>query len=51
MRILVIEDEPKLGDYLKKGLEENGYVVDIARDGIEGRYLATEGNTHWSCST
>lgn len=44
MRILVIEDEPKLGDYLKKGLEENGYVVDIARDGIEGRYLATEGD-------
>lgn len=35
MRILVIEDEPKLGDYLKKSLEENGYVVDIARDGIE----------------
>ena len=44
MRILVIEDEPKLGDYLKKSLEENGYVVDIARDGIEGKYLATEGD-------
>ena len=44
MRILAIEDEPKLGDYLKKGLEENGYVVDVARDGIEGRYLATEGD-------
>jgi two-component system copper resistance phosphate regulon response regulator CusR len=44
MRILVIEDESKLGDHLKKGLEENGYVVDIARDGIEGRYLATEGD-------
>lgn len=44
MRILVIEDEPKLGDYLKKGLEENGYVVDVARDGIEGKYLATEGD-------
>ncbi|WOI44431.1 heavy metal response regulator transcription factor [Acidovorax sp. BLS4] len=44
MRILVIEDEPKLGDYVKKGLEENGYVVDIARDGIRGRYLATQGD-------
>ncbi|GKT15562.1 heavy metal response regulator transcription factor [Acidovorax sp. SUPP2522] len=44
MRILVIEDEPKLGDYVKKGLEENGYVVDIARDGIQGRYLATQGD-------
>lgn len=42
MRILVIEDEPQLGDYLKKGLEDNGYEVDIARDGIEGRYLANE---------
>ncbi|GKS93571.1 heavy metal response regulator transcription factor [Acidovorax sp. SUPP2825] len=44
MRILVIEDEPKLGDYVKKGLEENGYIVDIARDGIQGRYLATQGD-------
>jgi two-component system, OmpR family, copper resistance phosphate regulon response regulator CusR len=44
MRLLVIEDEPKLADYLHKGLTENGYVVDIARDGIEGRHLATEGD-------
>ena len=43
MRLLVIEDETKLADYLHKGLSENGYVVDLARDGIEGRHLATEG--------
>ena len=43
MRLLVIEDEPKLADYLHKGLSENGYVVDLARDGIEGRRFATEG--------
>jgi two-component system copper resistance phosphate regulon response regulator CusR len=43
MRLLVVEDEPKLAEYLKKGLSENGYVVDVARDGIEGRHLATEG--------
>jgi two-component system copper resistance phosphate regulon response regulator CusR len=43
MRLLVIEDEPKLADYLHKGLSENGYVVDTARDGIEGRRLATHG--------
>ena len=43
MRLLVIEDEPKLADYLHKGLSENGYVVDVARDGIEGRRLATHG--------
>ena len=43
MRLLVIEDEPKLSDYLHRGLSENGYVVDVARDGIEGRRLATGG--------
>jgi two-component system, OmpR family, copper resistance phosphate regulon response regulator CusR len=44
MRLLVIEDEVKLAQYLHKGLSENGYVVDIARDGIEGRRLATGGD-------
>jgi two-component system copper resistance phosphate regulon response regulator CusR len=44
MRLLVIEDEAKLADYLHKGLSENGYVVDVARDGIDGRRLATEGD-------
>ena len=43
MRLLVIEDEAKLADYLHKGLSENGHVVDVARNGIEGRHLATEG--------
>ena len=44
MRVLVVEDEPKLVQYLHQGLSENGYVVDVARDGIEGRYLALEGD-------
>jgi len=44
MRLLVIEDEVKLADYLHKGLSENGYVVDVARDGIDGRRLATGGD-------
>jgi two-component system copper resistance phosphate regulon response regulator CusR len=44
MRLLVIEDEPKLSDYLHRGLSENGYVVDVARDGIEGRRLAVGGD-------
>jgi two-component system copper resistance phosphate regulon response regulator CusR len=43
MRLLVIEDELKLSDYLHKGLSENGHVVDVAHDGIEGRHLATQG--------
>jgi two-component system copper resistance phosphate regulon response regulator CusR len=40
MRILVVEDEPKTGDYLKKGLTESGFVVDLARTGPDGRHLA-----------
>jgi two-component system, OmpR family, copper resistance phosphate regulon response regulator CusR len=43
MRLLVIEDEPKLAQYLHKGLSENGHVVDLAADGIEGRRLALDG--------
>ena len=43
MRLLVIEDEVKLAQYLHKGLSENGHVVDLAHDGIEGKRLATGG--------
>jgi len=42
MRILIVEDEPKMGDYLRKGLTESGYVVDLARTGREGLFLAGE---------
>lgn len=44
MRILVVEDERKTADYLQKGLSENGYVVDVAHDGIAGRDLAVGGH-------
>lgn len=40
MRILVIEDEKKVADFIKKGLEEQSYVVNTAVDGIEGEQLA-----------
>ena len=40
MKILVVEDEPKTGDYLQQGLREAGFVVDLARDGAEGLHLA-----------
>jgi two-component system, OmpR family, copper resistance phosphate regulon response regulator CusR len=43
MRLLVIEDEVKLAQYLHKGLSENGHVVDLAHDGIDGRRLAIGG--------
>ncbi|MBN3727357.1 heavy metal response regulator transcription factor [Burkholderia sp. Ac-20379] len=42
MRILVVEDEPKTGAYLKKGLEESGLSVDLAADGADGLLLAEE---------
>ncbi|WP_434355736.1 heavy metal response regulator transcription factor [Parasalinivibrio latis] len=44
MKLLVIEDEIKAGAYLKKGLTESGYVVDLASDGVDGLYLATDGD-------
>ena len=40
MKILIVEDEPKTGDYLKQGLTEAGFVTDLARDGWEGLELA-----------
>jgi two-component system copper resistance phosphate regulon response regulator CusR len=42
MRILVVEDEPKTGGYLRKGLTESGYVVDLATTGRDGLFLALE---------
>lgn len=40
MRILIVEDEKPLADILKKGLEEEGYAVDVAYSGEDGQYLA-----------
>ena len=40
MKILVVEDEPKTGDYLRQGLAEAGFVVDLARDGADGLHAA-----------
>ncbi|MFC5863649.1 heavy metal response regulator transcription factor [Acidicapsa dinghuensis] len=42
MKILVIEDEVKTAKFLKKGLSEGGYVIDVAADGLEGLHLAQE---------
>ncbi len=42
MRILVIEDEPKAGEYMRNGLTEAGYVVDVATNGLDGLHLAQE---------
>ena len=44
MKMLVIEDEVKLAEYLRKGLTEEGYVVDVAHNGVDGLHLAMEGD-------
>ena len=40
MKILVVEDETKTGSYLKQGLVEAGFVVDLAVNGLDGLHLA-----------
>jgi len=42
MRVLVVEDETRMSRLLKRGLEEEGHAVDLAADGPEGLWLATE---------
>ncbi len=40
MRILVIEDEKKIANFIRRGLKEEGYAVDISSDGEDGHFLA-----------
>jgi two-component system copper resistance phosphate regulon response regulator CusR len=42
MWILIVEDEERAAAYLKQGLTEAGFKVDVAHDGVEGEYLALE---------
>lgn len=44
MKILLIEDDEKIVSFLKRGLEEENYEIDIAMDGEEGKYLAEINN-------
>src|SRR3990167_8777264 len=41
MRILVIEDEVKTADYIKKGLTSSGFYVDVEHNGLDGLFAAT----------
>ncbi len=43
MKVLVIEDQHRIARYVKKGLEQKSMVVDVARDGVAGYDLASEG--------
>ena len=40
MKLLIVEDEPKTGQYLQQGLSEAGFIVDLASDGLSGEQLA-----------
>jgi two-component system, OmpR family, copper resistance phosphate regulon response regulator CusR len=42
MKILLIEDEPKVAGFIKKGLEEQSHMVSIASDGLSGKRMALE---------
>lgn len=42
MRALVVEDEPQLAEGLRRGLVAEGFTVDVAHDGVDGHWLATE---------
>jgi DNA-binding response OmpR family regulator len=44
MKLLVIEDERKLAEYLRHGLTEEGFVVDCAANGVDGLHMACEGS-------
>ena len=45
MRILIIEDEKKIVNFIRRGLKEQKYAVDVSYDGEEGLYMASE-NTY-----
>ncbi|MBL0422565.1 heavy metal response regulator transcription factor [Ramlibacter sp. AW1] len=44
MKILVIEDEPKAAEYLRQGLAESGYLVEVAANGVDGLHAAASGD-------
>jgi two-component system copper resistance phosphate regulon response regulator CusR len=44
MKILIVEDEVKTGDYIRQGLMESGFVVDLARTGLDGHHLTLTGS-------
>lgn len=44
MKILVVEDEPKAAEYLRQGLSESGYTVEVALNGTDGLHAAVNGD-------
>ena len=44
MKLLIVEDQPKTGQYLRQGLSEAGFITELAADGITGQHLALTGD-------
>ena len=44
MKILLVEDDKKIATIVKRGLEAEGFTVEVAFDGVDGLWLATEGS-------
>lgn len=44
MRVLVVEDETKVGSFIKRALEEESYAVDLCEDGAQGLDMALSGS-------
>ena len=42
MRILIVEDDASIVSFLRKGLRENGFTVDVAAEGLDGLFLGKE---------
>ena len=42
-KLLLVEDDKSVAQYLHQGFSENGFLVDVASEGIQGRYMASEG--------
>ena len=51
MKLLIVEDEARMGDLLRKGLTEEGHTVTCASDGVEGFALAKAYESTSSFST
>ena len=44
MKVLLVEDDRKIANAVRRGLQAEGFTVEVASDGLEGRWLATEGS-------
>ena len=51
MRVLLVDDEVRLAEGIRRGLEAEGMTVDVAHNGVDGLWLPASRTTTSSCST